>query len=292
MKEKNYPFLLEHDQLKKTQYKKEAFVGFCEEDITFPPTYRIERGTTQHYIWQKFKKTGTRINAPSWCDRVLWKSYPETYIRNNSYGSVETILTSDHKPVFAAFDVSIVSQFVSANGASADTSGDMKIIFEAINVEIKTSGRENFRIEFHSPCLEAPVLGGQNHKYGSQKARCCCPMWTAPDLPQLQPIFDNQDYLEDQHLLLAVKTADGLESYGECALALKGMFSIKPQPFFAALLHLGEETGRISGMMHVKSREGASANMRVKKSRRSYELIYMDTDSLFQERENSLSRGT
>lgn len=34
-------------------------------------------------------------------------------------------------------------------------------------------------------------------------------------LLQLQPMCDDWDYLEDQHLLLAVKTADGLESYGE-----------------------------------------------------------------------------
>ena len=31
---------------------------------------------------------------------------------------------------------------------------------------------------------------------------------------QLTPIFDDEDYLEDQHLLLAVKTADDQESYG------------------------------------------------------------------------------
>ena len=32
--------------------------------------------------------------------------------------------------------------------------------------------------------------------------------------PQLQPMCDDWEYLENQHLLLAVKTADGLESYG------------------------------------------------------------------------------
>ena len=31
---------------------------------------------------------------------------------------------------------------------------------------------------------------------------------------QLQPMCDDWEYLENQHLLLAVKTADGLESYG------------------------------------------------------------------------------
>lgn len=27
-----------------------------------------------------------RVNVPSWCDRILWKSYSETHITCNSYG--------------------------------------------------------------------------------------------------------------------------------------------------------------------------------------------------------------
>lgn len=29
-----------------------------------------------------------RTNVPSWCDRILWKSYPETHIVCNSYGEL------------------------------------------------------------------------------------------------------------------------------------------------------------------------------------------------------------
>lgn len=32
---------------------------------------------------------------------------------------------------------------------------------------------------------------------------------------------------------------------GECVLALKSMFAIKPQKFCSSLMHLGEETGFI-----------------------------------------------
>jgi len=34
-----------------------------------------------------------RINAPSWCDRVLWRSYPHTSITNTSYGQFSSVVT-------------------------------------------------------------------------------------------------------------------------------------------------------------------------------------------------------
>lgn len=27
-----------------------------------------------------------RVNVPSWCDRILWKSYPETHVACTAYG--------------------------------------------------------------------------------------------------------------------------------------------------------------------------------------------------------------
>lgn len=83
----------------------------------FPPTYRYERGSRDCYLWQKYKSSGVKlfismnlsafvndilfalfylksiktfpqvqVNGPSWCDRVLWKSYPESHIICTSYG--------------------------------------------------------------------------------------------------------------------------------------------------------------------------------------------------------------
>ena len=38
------------------------------------------------YVYIKKKRSGDRINEPSFCDRVLWKSYPGSRIHNTSYG--------------------------------------------------------------------------------------------------------------------------------------------------------------------------------------------------------------
>lgn len=126
-----------------------SVLSLGEEEISFPPTYRYERGSRDTYAWHKQKPTGVsrntvcprgpavrtqlvgslrvtlgvgsskegggcwypvsraqtvrhttdkchhtappnvtqvRTNVPSWCDRILWKSYPETHIICNSYG--------------------------------------------------------------------------------------------------------------------------------------------------------------------------------------------------------------
>lgn len=40
------------------------------------------------------------------------------------------------------------------------------------------------------------------------------PHWTSL-VPKLKPILADIEYLQDQHLLLTVKSMDGYESYGE-----------------------------------------------------------------------------
>lgn len=41
-------------------------------------------------------------------------------------------------------------------------------------------------------------------------------------VPQLKPILADIEYLQDQHLLLTVKSMDGYESYGERSGVLRG----------------------------------------------------------------------
>jgi hypothetical protein len=50
-------------------------------------------------------------------------------------GCVDTICSSDHKPVFSSFDVAIVNQFTAAIGGKS-LSGDVKIAFEEISAEV------------------------------------------------------------------------------------------------------------------------------------------------------------
>ncbi|NXU69507.1 SHP2A phosphatase, partial [Horornis vulcanius] len=55
---KEFQALLAVDQLNLEREKNKVFLQFSEGDISFPPTYRYERGTRDTYVWQKSKPTG------------------------------------------------------------------------------------------------------------------------------------------------------------------------------------------------------------------------------------------
>lgn len=82
-----------------------------------------------------------------------------TYIVNISdalavaLGFVEDVKTSDHKPLFASFDVGIIPQTVSPK-VKSPMSGGAQILFQEITAEVKTRTRDIFRVSFYSRCLD------------------------------------------------------------------------------------------------------------------------------------------
>ncbi|XP_016359133.1 phosphatidylinositol 3,4,5-trisphosphate 5-phosphatase 2A-like, partial [Sinocyclocheilus anshuiensis] len=227
---KEFEPLLKVDQLNLEREKNKVFLRFTEEEITYPPTYRYERGSRDTYVWQKQKATGMRTNVPSWCDRILWKSYPETHIMCNSYGCTDDIVTSDHSPVFGTFEVGVTSQFVSKKGLPK-SSEQAYIEFENIEAIVKTASRTKFFIEFYSTCLEEFKKSYENDTQSSDNVNFLRVGWSSKQLTTLKPILSDIEYLQDQHLLLTVKSLDGYESYGTCVcvLALINRRETRPQ---------------------------------------------------------------
>uniref|UniRef100_A0A3P8Y1D3 phosphatidylinositol-3,4,5-trisphosphate 5-phosphatase n=1 Tax=Esox lucius TaxID=8010 RepID=A0A3P8Y1D3_ESOLU len=269
---KEFEPLLKVDQLNLEREKNKVFLRFAEEEISYPPTYRYERGSRDTYVWQKQKATGMRTNVPSWCDRILWKSYPETHIVCNSYGCTDDIVTSDHSPVFATFEVGVTSQFVSKKGLPK-TSEQAYIEFESIEAIVKTASRTKFFIEFYSTCLEEFKKSYENDSQSSDNVNFLRVGWSNKQLTTLKPLLSEIEYLQDQHLLLTVKSLDGYESYGECVLALKSMIGSTAQQFHTYLSHRGEETGNIRGSMRVRV-----PAERMGTRERLYEWISVDKD--------------
>ncbi|XP_055867771.1 phosphatidylinositol 3,4,5-trisphosphate 5-phosphatase 2-like isoform X2 [Biomphalaria glabrata] len=279
LEKKEFVPLLDQDQLRRCQFEKKAFFGFSEPEITFLPTYRLERHTPGYkYDWKKIKTTTERINSPSWCDRILWHSFPGTFIENLAYGSVDNLLNSDHRPVFGSFTVGIASPFIQ-NRASLQDNLNVKFVFKSVEAEIKTSTKQYYILEFSSSCLPDIICCESNKRVGeSQKPGIINnPVWTCDQLPQLRPLFSDIDFLEDQHILIAVKGAgEDHESYGECVISLKDMFTGDVCRFEATMTHLGEETGKLKGEWYVST--GTSGALVSKPSRKTYEIVALDTE--------------
>ncbi|XP_033760174.1 phosphatidylinositol 3,4,5-trisphosphate 5-phosphatase 2A-like [Pecten maximus] len=276
LEENDLKSLLAKDQLRRSQKEHKGFNGFQEAEISFKPTYRLPRSERKwSYDWKKVKKTGVRINTPSWCDRVLWRSYPGTYIQNLAYGCADSVLGSDHRPVFALFNTGIASDFVMNRDSLAEES-PTKIVFQQIEAELITYCRQTFQLEFQSTCLPEVVTSKPNSRFKDCSQGFTCPFWGKQEIPTMKPLFGDEDFLKEQHILISVRSKCGdNESYGECVVEMKGKFDLMPQVFEFELLHQGEVTGNLRGQLQVLT--GPLAVGR-KNSKKSYELIALDTE--------------
>jgi hypothetical protein len=93
-------FLSKFDQLLLEMSKGLSLANFQEAPLTFAPTFKLARGTRSSY-------DGKRV--PSWCDRILYNSLPEydKYLQILKYASIDDVLSSDHVPVCATFQLKV-----------------------------------------------------------------------------------------------------------------------------------------------------------------------------------------
>lgn len=253
IKQQQYADLLAHDQLLLERKEQKVFLHFEEEEITFAPTYRFERLTRDKYAYTKQKATGMKYNLPSWCDRVLWKSYPLVHVVCQSYGSTSDIMTSDHSPVFATFEAGVTSQFVSKNGpGTVDSQGQIE--FLACYATLKTKSQTKFYLEFHSSCLESFVKSQEGENEEGSEGELVVRF--GETLPKLKPIISDPEYLLDQHILISIKSSDSDESYGEGCIALRLETTETQLPIYTPLTHHGEMTGHFRGEIKLQTSQG------------------------------------
>ena len=94
-----------NDQLAIERSAGRAFAGWSEGELTFPPTYKLDRGSTDTY------DTSAKQRVPSWTDRVMWRTKPASHGGKvlcssgaDVYTSVKGVTTSDHLPVVAKIE--------------------------------------------------------------------------------------------------------------------------------------------------------------------------------------------
>ncbi|KAL2603068.1 hypothetical protein R1flu_003927 [Riccia fluitans] len=95
------------DQLSRALKKGQAFNGFIEGPLSFKPTYKFDVGTDNY-------DSSHKERVPSWTDRILYKvgSSSDLRVDMRGYNSINSIKTSDHRPVKALLTLSNIKENV------------------------------------------------------------------------------------------------------------------------------------------------------------------------------------
>lgn len=92
-KEEKYIQMLSYDQLL-GRSGSSGLPLLNEGRIVFPPTYKFVKNTSVYALDKR---------PPAWCDRILWVA--TDIVQCIDYNYVESILCSDHKPIYGIYEV-------------------------------------------------------------------------------------------------------------------------------------------------------------------------------------------
>lgn len=97
------PFIHKDQLVEEMRKNRPPWRGFNEGPITFLPTYRFDMGSLFQY------DTSAKLRVPAFTDRVLWHSREEQshQPRLLRYTSLMHVVSSDHKPIVAAFRIPV-----------------------------------------------------------------------------------------------------------------------------------------------------------------------------------------
>ncbi len=211
IKQGKFGELLETDQLIQEMQKGTAFVGFNECTPNFAPTFKLEPGVPNTYNPKR---------APSYCDRILWKSHEEYRddVQLISVKSVPTILKSDHTPVMALFKASAPVLPPSTD----PTRGDVQIRFvSAACTSLEphdANGLADPYIRFFSPYLVDPT-----NCVFPKKSKTLSPSWEGVELKEFTLMINNPERLMNESIKIQLYDRD----FGSTSLMASGVIPLK-----------------------------------------------------------------
>ncbi|CAI5973708.1 unnamed protein product [Closterium sp. NIES-65] len=253
-----------------------SFYKFCEAPIAFAPTFKVLRDELQQYNPKRL---------PAWCDRVLWRSLPGCKLTCTRYTSAPTILTGDHKPVLAEFDITTYALPV-----TMDPSEDA---VQLLQLSKGHSDKDDMRWHLHilelrgHNLLPADANGlsdpyirfvGPNLFKSFQTKKCyktLNPVWGADDVPAIVLEHQSLHYYEKDYLLAAVFDYDKTnkdDPIGYAAIPLADLVkatweqSSQPVSFRVEVTYKGLPAGELEGSFRLfwavnKLSEGKCAQM-------------------------------
>jgi len=254
-----FPQLLAADQLRRERIEKRAFDGFEEENLFFRPTYKYTchlRDEDGHRIY-----TDEKQRVPSWCDRVLWRKFPNTYLEIEEYNCVDAITTSDHSPVYATFKIGIrlAHSFLKLQKPfapqSTGPSEEYYCYFYNLrgdNLWVITTTKKrrepNPYVKFVAPFLP------QDRKSKSKVLfKTTNPFWG--DVRPFRVTISEKKYLETQHIFVVVMSEVEVGNnirLGQGILSVKGFCGPDPLEFTVPIYRHGKQEGQISGSAQIR----------------------------------------
>lgn len=236
--------LLQYDELHREQAAERALYLFKEGDITFPPTYKMKKGTENVYDEERI---------PAWCDRILWSSLPGCDLELLSYTSATSISTSDHKPVAATF--TLMAHSLPCNSFDdVDEDGRWHVRFTSLQADrLRPSDMSGYSDPYVS--FVGPNVFQELHT--KVKFQTLKPIWNPlKDVPTIVLNTFSLQRLEKEYLMVRVidfdyTSADDTLGYGVIPLAAavakhenKGTGEFKVE-----LSHHGCPAGTLEGVM-------------------------------------------
>lgn len=236
--------LYAYDELAAGLAAEDVLVGFQTPMPEFAPTFKVTKGDPQQTIHGQSLMAYNLARTPSWCDRVVWKSLPGSRdrIQLESYDSVETVTTSDHKPIRAIFAVSPESFIKSAKEDS------ISVLLSKISANIGLADDVGTKHKVESSKVDASIVvtasptyvlagSAQDKVETSFTARGIVLVWNDQLVVNI-----NSSTSKGIHLFLTVKM--GSRGMGTAVLELqtleKGVAALSKMPIVRNGLNVGE----------------------------------------------------
>lgn len=258
--------LAKHDELSQAIKDEQCLALFQEGDISgFMPTFKVvpvrkyekdapgKDPLTEplQYTWQRW---------PAWCDRVLWMSRPHAAnsVSLQKYTSLPGVMTSDHKPVCAVFDVDM---FPAVDPLPTDQPSDAPDLWLS---NMKATGLKALDLTGASDpylffwCPEIGITnetqGGWSEGTTTAKTQTLNPEWVDEEIPMLKAMTADKSLIREASLVISFLDHDNLDQdddMGCCTLQLKGFVKEGGNDFKLPVYCNGVRFGELSGHLHV-----------------------------------------
>jgi hypothetical protein len=237
------------DQLKHEMEVKQTFEYFSEMELMFWPTYRFLRQTYDENGHRVYNDEKGRI--PSWCDRILWYTFPNAFIEPLTYGSVPSIDTSDHCPVYGTFNIE--TRLSGSLVISTFKQPPSFHVFGLITIpQLKAEGTRwpelrkykkgtpKPTLKFYAPFIPITEL---DTREGYE------PEWSDVQIDIVN--ITSKVYWNCKYLIVEVVSLESKRiALGQAVIPLKDCIQ-KPQNFRVPITHHGFSSGYLSGILHI-----------------------------------------